>query len=79
LFDALATLGIDVTIIAKPYDNKSKTPFPDDHAERTYDGQGGHPVLASLVRHRVGLREPSARALSANRRRCSFIGIRSIW
>lgn len=39
LFDALMTLGIDVTIIAKPYDNKSKTPFPDDHAERIYDGQ----------------------------------------
>ncbi|MBV6659043.1 MAG: hypothetical protein KI785_14865 [Devosiaceae bacterium] len=37
LFGALRALGIDVSIVAKPYDNKSKTPFPDDDAPRAYD------------------------------------------
>lgn len=38
LFEALQTLGIDVTIVAKPYENKSTTPFQDDQAQRAYDG-----------------------------------------
>lgn len=38
LFEALQTLDIDVAIAAKPYENKSTTPFPDDHAKRAYDG-----------------------------------------
>ena len=39
LFAALRSLGIDVAIVAVPYDNKSKTPFPEDTAERTYDAE----------------------------------------
>lgn len=39
LFEALSTLGIEMRIVAKPYENKSTTPFPDDHAERVYDGK----------------------------------------
>lgn len=33
----LADLGIDVHINPMPYENKSKVPFPDDHAPRAYD------------------------------------------
>ena len=37
LFSRLAALGIEVKILAVPYDNKSKTPFAEDHAPRAYD------------------------------------------
>ena len=37
LFSRLDELGISVTILAVPYDNKSKTPFAEDTAERAYD------------------------------------------
>ncbi|MEO1193907.1 MAG: DUF5996 family protein [Pseudomonadota bacterium] len=36
-FQALADLGIDVTILDRPYDNASKTPFSQDTAARPYD------------------------------------------
>lgn len=39
LFDALKALQLDVTIVARPYENKSTIPFAEDHAERPYDGQ----------------------------------------
>lgn len=39
LFDALHALDLDVSIVAKPYENKSTIPFPDDDAARTYDGE----------------------------------------
>ena len=39
LFDALHALNLDVSIVARPYENKSTLPFPDDHAARTYDGE----------------------------------------
>lgn len=38
LFGALEHLNLDVQILARPYDNKSKTPFAEDHARRAYDG-----------------------------------------
>ncbi len=37
VFKALDTLGIQVAILAKPYDNKSNIPFAQDHAHATYD------------------------------------------
>jgi hypothetical protein len=37
LFAGLKGLDIEVEILAKPYDNKSKIAFPDDHAPRQYD------------------------------------------
>lgn len=37
LFSHLSDLGISVAIVAVPYDNKSKTPFREDHAPRAYD------------------------------------------
>jgi len=37
LFAGLKGLDVEVEILAKPYDNKSKTAFPDDHAPRQYD------------------------------------------
>ncbi|MEM8972592.1 MAG: DUF5996 family protein [Pseudomonadota bacterium] len=37
LFSRLESLGLAVTIHAVPYDNKSKTPFPEDTAPRAYD------------------------------------------
>jgi len=37
LFSCLEALGISVKIVAVPYDNKSKTPFPEDTAPRAYD------------------------------------------
>ncbi|MEM1288019.1 MAG: DUF5996 family protein [Pseudomonadota bacterium] len=37
LFGALKALGIDVKIVAKPFDNKSTVPFPEDDADRPYD------------------------------------------
>ncbi len=37
LFDALHALDIHVKIVAKPYDNKSTTPFPQDTKARAYD------------------------------------------
>lgn len=36
-FDALASLGIDVTIVAQPFDHKSKTPFAQDETNKSYD------------------------------------------
>jgi hypothetical protein len=39
LFSRLEQLGISVKIVAVPYDNKSKMPFPDDTAPRPYDKQ----------------------------------------
>lgn len=38
LFEALDTLGLQVKILAKPFDNVSTTPFAADHAPRSYDG-----------------------------------------
>ena len=37
LFSRLSSLGIDVRIVAVPYDNKSTIPFPQDTAPRAYD------------------------------------------
>ncbi len=37
LFSGLSELGIEVKIVATPYDNKSKTPFPEDDRPRSYD------------------------------------------
>ncbi|MEM6634426.1 MAG: DUF5996 family protein [Pseudomonadota bacterium] len=37
IFEHLAALDIAVTIVAVPYDNKSKTPFAEDTATRAYD------------------------------------------
>lgn len=37
LFTNLSALDIQVEIVARPYDNKSKTPFPEDDAPREYD------------------------------------------
>ncbi|WP_299478239.1 DUF5996 family protein [uncultured Roseibium sp.] len=37
LFSLLGDLGITVSILAVPYDNKSKVPFPQDTAPRRYD------------------------------------------
>ncbi len=37
LFSRLCKLGISVSIVAVPYDNKSKTPFAEDTAARAYD------------------------------------------
>ncbi|WP_149866272.1 DUF5996 family protein [Tropicimonas marinistellae] len=37
LFSRLDALGISVRIVATPYDNKSKVPFPEDSAPRVYD------------------------------------------
>ncbi|MET1416035.1 DUF5996 family protein [Roseibium sp. HPY-6] len=37
LFSLLGDLGVTVSIVAVPYDNKSKTPFPQDAAPRVYD------------------------------------------
>ena len=39
LFDALHALDLDVSIVARPYENKSTIPFPDDHAPRAYDSE----------------------------------------
>lgn len=39
LFEALQALDLDLSIVARPYENKSTTPFPEDHAERAYDGK----------------------------------------
>lgn len=35
--DALADLGVEVQILAKPYDNPSTTPFAEDHEHSAYD------------------------------------------
>lgn len=37
LFSRLEKLGIKVRIVAVPYDNKSKIPFAEDNAPRSYD------------------------------------------
>lgn len=37
LFAALAELGFRVAILARPYENKSTTPFAEDRAPRAYD------------------------------------------
>ena len=37
LMSGLSSLGVEVRIVATPYDNKSKTPFPEDDAPRIYD------------------------------------------
>ena len=37
LFSRLEKLGIDVEIVAIPYDNKSKIPFAEDKTKRAYD------------------------------------------
>ncbi len=37
LFSRLEELDVTVTIVAVPYDNKSKTPFAEDSAPRAYD------------------------------------------
>lgn len=37
IFGRLRDLDIEVEIVAVPYDNKSKVPFPEDDAPRTYD------------------------------------------
>ena len=42
LFDALAALGIEVRIVAVPYENKSTTPFAEDRARRAYDPDAVH-------------------------------------
>ncbi|WP_298965497.1 DUF5996 family protein [uncultured Roseibium sp.] len=39
LFSRLADLEVPVKIVSKPYDNKSKVAFPEDHAPRAYDQQ----------------------------------------
>jgi hypothetical protein len=41
-FAALAELGIDVLILAKPYDNPSKIPFAEDHEHAAYDAAAVH-------------------------------------
>ena len=39
IFGVLKTLGVEIKILTKPYENKSTTPFPDDTAPRAYDKQ----------------------------------------
>lgn len=39
LFESLAEMGVQVSIVAKPYDCKSKTPFPIDHDHAAFDAE----------------------------------------
>lgn len=64
LFAALSELGVSVDIVGVPYDNKSKTPFAEDHAARPYDG-------AAVDRFRRALH---AVANMFEQRRARFLG-----
>src|SRR5258705_4970721 len=45
----LAALGIDVRIVPTPNEMVDATPFPDDHAHATYDGDATRRCWGALV------------------------------
>lgn len=46
---ALQVLGVQVSILAKPYDNKSSIPFAEDHSHATYHPEQVHRYWRVLV------------------------------
>lgn len=61
VFDNLKSLGIDLKILAKPYDNKSKIPFAKDHEHRHYDQEKVHKFWLVLSQVDQLLKEFSGR------------------
>ncbi|MEJ8804012.1 DUF5996 family protein [Pontibacter sp. H249] len=58
---ALKVLGIEVAILAKPYDNKSKIPFAEDYTHATYNPEQVHRYWRVLVTVDQVLKEFSGR------------------
>ena len=49
VFEALQSLNIDLKILAKPYDNKSKIPFAEDQEYKHYDQEKVHKFWVALT------------------------------
>ena len=49
LFDALRELGIEVRILARPYEHRSKIPFAEDDQHKAYDREQVHRYWRILV------------------------------
>ncbi|KAA9332897.1 hypothetical protein F0P94_12260 [Adhaeribacter soli] len=61
VFDALHELDIDLKILAKPYDNKSKTPFAEDKTHHHYNPEQVQKYWHALVQIDQILKEFSGR------------------